>query len=71
MGVRLAFRVGEGEWLELRRLDHTYFYAYITNEDMKICDQEIGQFEEKELGEAFMKLLYQLKENRKINQIDL
>ncbi|MFD2216830.1 hypothetical protein [Metabacillus endolithicus] len=42
MGVRLAFQLEDGIWLELRRIDQEHFYAYLTNEDMKISDQNIG-----------------------------
>ena len=61
MGVRLAFNLGGGEWLELKRCDYKHFYAFLTNENVEICDQEIGLFGEKELGEALLKILDSLK----------
>lgn len=60
MGVRIAFNLGDGEWLELRRCDYNQIYAYLTNEKVYITDREIGQFGEKQLGEALCHLLYSL-----------
>ncbi|MCM3444461.1 hypothetical protein AB3Z07_27525 (plasmid) [Metabacillus halosaccharovorans] len=66
MGVRLAFNLGNGEWLEMRRCDCNQIYAYLTNEKVDISDREIGQFGEKQLGEALCNLLYSL--NTKKNE---
>ncbi|MCM3164316.1 MULTISPECIES: hypothetical protein [Bacillaceae] len=60
MGVRIAFNLGDGEWLEMKRCNCNQIYAYLTNEKVDICDREIGHFGEKQLGEALRNLLYSL-----------